>query len=147
MAMVPLLAFPKVNRSATVYERSIDRRCLFLDSGFAIPGVSTGTREKTMTAKEPVPQKIECPMPTKVEIWVDFRNHRVLARTERKDGFWSGLARSILMAVNFGLSVIRLEREWDLPTQCGELVAHCLREWPAFPNDSIRTSPRSVVSR
>ena len=52
MAMVPLLAFPKVNRSATVYDRSIDRRCLFRDSDFAISRVCAGMREKTMTVKE-----------------------------------------------------------------------------------------------
>ena len=51
MAMVPLLAFPKVNRSATVYDRSIDR-LLFRESGFAISRVCAGTGEKTMTVKE-----------------------------------------------------------------------------------------------
>jgi hypothetical protein len=47
--MLPLVALPKVNRSATVYDRSIERRCLFRDSAFAISPVCTGTGEKTMT--------------------------------------------------------------------------------------------------
>lgn len=59
MAMVPLLAFPKVNRSATVYDRSIDRRCFFRDSALAISRVCTGTVKKDNDCGETRPEILQ----------------------------------------------------------------------------------------